>query len=73
MNKNVKIAIIVAVLVAIGVVAYFVYKNGKKKETTSSSTSTVTPNTVTKKDSNASKYVDLGGDILKDVANSGIL
>lgn len=74
MSKNVKIGIIIAVLVVIAIVAYVVYKNGKK-ETKSSSDSSSNSSAITtnKNGSTAQGILNLGGEVMKDVANSDLL
>lgn len=73
LSKNAKIAIIVGVLVVIGIVAYVVYKNGKKETSTTSSESASSTKTIASKEgSTASNVIALGGDLFYDVANSGL-
>lgn len=69
MTKNAKIAIIIAVLVVIAIVAYFVYKNGKKE---TKATDVISP-APTKTNNTASNILNLSGEVMKDVANSQLL
>lgn len=71
MTQTTKIIIVIAVLAVIGVIAWYVYS--KKKKESKTETKEPAAGGTTNKGSDASKYLNLGGEILKDTANSGIL
>lgn len=80
MTKTTKIIIIVAVIVVIAIIAFVLYKKNKEnkekkekedqwKDMTPTDGGYVGPDTK----SDVEKGLNLGGDILKDVADSGLV
>jgi uncharacterized membrane protein YebE (DUF533 family) len=74
MSKTTKIILIVSVLAVITLIAYFVYKNkkGSEKEVAGDKGKTATTPAAAPS-SKASKIVNMAGDVLGTVADSGVI
>ena len=70
MDKTTKIIIIISVILIVAFFGIFFYNKRNKKATTAKTESGMTPVETDK--STASKIVDLSGDVLGTVADSGI-